>query len=410
MRSDGRGKPRSKAKALAWLILLGGIGFSAHARAQSDLPELVPPSTLAPAPLGETLPNVEPPAAEGVLPPAQVIVSEEPLDAGAGVETWVVHTRACDQSRGRLEREDPWTCMTIARLHEGGGPLGGSEPSELFARIAGRPVVLLVHGNGYTFEQTLKESRKVRAQLASLGGFAPDGVFIIFDWPSERFLRRLVVDLNEKTRRARLAGYHLGRFLQDVPQGTRICLLGQSDGGRIVLTALHLLSGAEVPNFLNDPGYQLTGARPDLRLRTVTLEAAAGHHWLNPGERLHNAIPMTEALLNLYNRRDYALAVYTLGRYTGIRPALGRVGLREDDLRKLGPLARRVEQIELHEYSGASHTVLTEALTYPGVADRIAQYTSWNPLHGAARPVQRVTWADADRAFGQKDDDERVTR
>lgn len=399
----------TSASTIVWLILFGGIGPGDAAMAQVPSVELAPPSALSPPDEDALAPILEPPAIEGALPPTRVFVDGNVPDVGAGVETWIVHTRACDQARGRSYMEDPWTCMTVARLNEG-GPLKGAEPAELFARIAGRPVVVLVHGNGYTFEQSTREAREVRAQLASLGGFAPDALFLIFDWPSERFLRRPVVDLNEKTRRSRLAGYHLARFLQEVPQGSRFCLLGQSDGGRIVLTAMHLLSGAEVRGFLSDPPFQLDGSRPDLRFRAVTLEAAAGHHWLNPGERLHNALPMCEGLLNLYNRRDYALAVYTFGRYTGIRPALGRAGLKPEDLRLLGPLAKRVEQFELHELSGSRHTLFTEALTYPDVADRIAQYTSWNPLTRVPRSEQRVTWSQARNAYSSKDEADRVTR
>ena len=62
--------------------------------------------------------------------------------------------------------------------------------------------------------------------------------------------------------------------------------MGQSNGGRIVLTTTHLLSGGSLRPFWSEPEVQLTSGRPDLRLRAVLLDAAAGHHWLNPGERL----------------------------------------------------------------------------------------------------------------------------
>jgi esterase/lipase superfamily enzyme len=133
-------------------------------------------------------------------------------------------------------------------------------------------------------------------------------VFVVFDWPSERVLPNLILDLNEKARRSRVASYHLARFLQTAPSGSRICLLGQSDGGRIVLTTLHLLSGAPLAAFWSEPEVQLSSGRTDLRLRAVVLDAAAGHHWLNPGERLHQALPVCESLLNLRNCGDYALA------------------------------------------------------------------------------------------------------
>jgi hypothetical protein len=116
----------------------------------------------------------------------------------------------------------------------------------------------------------------------------------------------------------------------------------------------------------------------------VVLEAAVSHTWLNPGDRLGSALPMTEGLLNLRNSGDYALAFYVFGSYTGVHPALGRVGLSEHDLKKLGPLKDRVEEINQHSLSGASHTLFTESLTYPGVAERIAAYTSWRDLSNGA--------------------------
>ena len=66
--------------------------------------------------------------------------------------------------------------------------------------------------------------------------------------------------------------------------------MGQSDGGRIVLTTLHLLSGAVLEAFWTEPDVQLSSGRPDLHLRAVILDAAAGHHWLNPDERLEQAL------------------------------------------------------------------------------------------------------------------------
>jgi Alpha/beta hydrolase of unknown function (DUF900) len=252
----------------------------------------------------------------------------------SSVETSIVHTRACEQKLGL----DPWFTMTLGRLNESGGPLHDSDPETLLKRMEGRPSVFFIHGNGYTYRAAVKEAVRIRAVLEANGGLPSDTVFIIFDWPSERVLPDLDLDLNEKSRRSRVASYHLARFLQTVPAGSKICLLGQSDGGRIVLTTLHLLSGASLPAFWSEPQVQLSSSRQDLRLRGVVLDAAAGHHWLNPGERLDQALPTCESLLNLRNCGDYVLAAYALGVDTGIRPALGRVGLRAHDLKNLGPL------------------------------------------------------------------------
>ena len=341
----------------------------------------VPPSASIP-------PEVRP-RASVPLPasPDSVIVDSPRADddfavasPASAIETWIVHTRACEQEMG----SNPWPSIAIARLDEQGGPLHGSEPEALLVRMAGRPSVILIHGAEYTYRESIREAIQVRTQLEAIGGLTPETLFVVFDWPSERTLPLLSVDLNEKARRSRVAGYHLARFLQASPANSAICLMGQSDGGRVALAAMHLLSGAELRRFFNEPAGQLTSGRGDLRLRGVVLAAAVGHTWLNPGDRLGSALPTSEALLNLRNSGDYALAVFGLGAYTGLHPALGMVGLNSHDLKKLGPLKDRVEEINHHSLSGHGHTLFTRALTYPVVARRIAAYTSWGDVSDGA--------------------------
>ncbi len=173
--------------------------------------------------------------------------------------------------------------------------------------------------------------------------------------------------------------------MQESPAGSRVCLFGQSDGGRLALTAMHLLSGAVLPPIFGEPSAQLSAGRPDLRFRCVIVDAAAGHHWLNPGQRLDQALPSCEALFNIYNTGDAALMFFILGRFTGFRPAMGMVGLTKHDTAALGPLAARVEQIDLHSRVGYSHTSFQQALGFADVADRIALYTSFSATGATTR-------------------------
>jgi hypothetical protein len=302
-----------------------------------------------------------------------IAAGQGPPRPGSAVETWEVDTRACEQVMG----SSPWPCLAVNRHDEASGALVRSDPSALLASMAGRPAVFLIHGNGYDDTQSIMEALLVRDQLASLGGLPEGTMFVILDWPSERSLRSLVRDLNEKARRSRIAAYHLARFLEAAPANSMICLMGQSDGARIALTTMHLLSGDELKPFLTEPGVRLDSGRPDLRLRGVSLEAAAGHHWLDPGERLEGALPNCEALLNLWNKGDLALSFYVYGSYTGLKRPLGLVGLSRRDRRKLGPLVDRVEEIDHDSLSGRRHTLFTRALTYPFVGPRIAAYTSF---------------------------------
>ena len=76
---------------------------------------------------------------------------------------------------------------------------------------------------------------------------------IAFDWPSQRIYRNDTRDINEKGRRAFVAAYHLARFIQAFPPESRICVLGQSYGGRVVPSALHLMGGGGLNSQDHDP-------------------------------------------------------------------------------------------------------------------------------------------------------------
>ena len=119
------------------------------------------------------------------------------VEAASGVETWIVHTRTCEQKLG----SDPWSSITIGRLDDLTGPIRGGDPDALLARMTGRPSVFFIHGNGYTYGDAVDEAVKIRTVLEANGGFPAETLFIIFDWPSERERDDLIVDLNEQARR-----------------------------------------------------------------------------------------------------------------------------------------------------------------------------------------------------------------
>jgi predicted esterase len=377
MSVDGHIRHRARAVMVACLVAVCGT-------AGCYSPQTRDSYIRSPAPLASSdlvaFPERSPSGNPLIVPAPRSQDAQALVATPSSIETWIAHTRACEQKLG----SDPWSSITIGRLDELGGPIHGADPEALLARMAGRPSVIFVHGNGYTYRDAVDEAVKIRGVLEANGGFPPETLFIVFDWPSELERGDLIVDLNEKARRSRVAAYHLSRLLQSSPPDSRICLLGQSNGARIVLNTLHLLSGAPMRAFWSEPEVQLSSGRPDLRLRAVVLEAAAGHHWLNPGERLDQALPMCESLFVLRNCADYALSVYIFGVYTGLRPALGQVGLLSSDLRNLGPLATRVEQVNLHSRVGLSHTSYPRALALPDIAERIARYTSWNDVISSA--------------------------
>ena len=284
---------------------------------------------------------------------------------------WMVETRDVPQEMGT----DPWASLKVLHFDEGGS-LVERDPRELLALVANRPVMVQVQGSLTSPDIALGGLLWTHSWLTYNKAITPDVVVIAFDWPSQRVHRLDVRDINEKGRRAYVAAYHLARFVQAFPPRSRICLLGQSYGGRVVTSALHLLGGGRLNSQSNDPPVSLPSLRPDLSLRAVVIAGAADRHWLDPGERLDRTLVACEAFLNLYNRRDEALKLYPFLIRSGHHRALGRVGLRASDLRRLGPTAARYTEHDMHDLLGREHTLL-DAVSNPQIARWIAPYL-WN--------------------------------
>jgi hypothetical protein len=208
----------------------------------------------------------------------------------------------------------------------------------------------------------------------------PDTIVVAFDWPSQRVYRNDVRDVNEKGRRAYVAAYHLARFVQAFPGESRICMLGQSYGGRVVPSALHLLGGGALDSRDHDPAVALPAIRSDLHIRAILLAGASDHHWLDPGARLDHALHGCEAMLNLYNQRDEALRLYPYLFQSGHHHAIGKVGLSNGDFRRLGPLAARYAEHEVDALLGPEHSLL-DAVANPQIG--------WRPICGPRIPARR---------------------
>jgi hypothetical protein len=245
--------------------------------------------------------------------------------------------------------------------------------NELLAQATGRPVLIQVQGNLTTPDVALGGLLWTHTWLDHHQALPPDVVVIAFDWPSERIYPTEVRDVNAKAPRAELAGYHLARFVQAFPAHSRVCLLGHSYGGRVVASALHLLGGGSVRGWHDKTEVRLHESRPDLHVRAVMIEGSGDHNWFNPGEKFDRVLAGCEGLLNLYNRRDRVLQLYPLQVDSQWRRSFGQVGLLPADLARLGPLAERYEQHDLHELLGAEHTLLN-AVAHPQVARWIAPY------------------------------------
>ena len=296
---------------------------------------------------------------------------------------WVVQTRDCPQVMG----SDPWAYLKVLHFNAD-GELVPRDSNELLAQAVGRPVFIQVQGSLTTPDIALGGLMWSTAWLQENRALAQDAVVIAFDWPSQRVYDNDVRDINEKGRRAYIAGYHLARFLLPFPPSSRITLLGQSYGGRVVPSALHLLGGGSLNSQDHDPPIRLPSLRPDLQIRAIILAAASDHDWLNPNQRFDRVLHACEGLLNLYNRRDKALVQYPLLWRSGHQRALGLIGLKQHDFNRLGPLAARYEEHDIHDQLGVDHTLL-DAVANRQIARWMAPFF-WSPDPGLSSARSEV--------------------
>jgi Alpha/beta hydrolase family len=268
---------------------------------------------------------------------------------GQPPEFWYVSTRDCPQILGA----EPGPSLQVSRF-DSQGFISRCDPEELRAAASGRPVVFLIHGSYYTADMAIREGSRIRNDLAASGALAPDALVVTFDWPSEFVDPNIIRDTNDKARLAFVAGHHLARVLQGFPAGSRICLVGHSDGGLIALSALQLLAGGtldtgEEATVLNEPS-------PALRLRAVVIAAALDRDWLDPGRRLDHALGASEGVLCLFNPLDPILVVHPFGRYFDQRRAIGKSGMSNVEQERLGALAGRYRQQNMAWQLGPRHT------------------------------------------------------
>ena len=307
---------------------------------------------------------------------------------------WIVQTRDCPQEMG----SDPWPRLKVLHFDER-CELVEHDPNELFAQTVGRPVLIQVQGSLTTPDIALGGLLWTESWLRHNRALTADAVVIAFDWPSERIYKNGTRDINEKGRRAYVAGYHLARFVLGFPAGSRICLLGQSYGGRVVPSALHLLGGGCLDSQSRDAPVHLPAIRNDLFLRAVIIAGASDRNWLDPGQRLDRALVACEGFLNLYNSRDEALRLYPFLTRSNHHRALGRVGLSNHDLEKLGPLAARYAEQDVHDALGIEHSLL-DAVANPQVARSIAPYL-FNPNPATAPPQTTTETRDRQLNLGR---------
>ncbi|MCH5373745.1 MAG: hypothetical protein JJ992_07195, partial [Planctomycetes bacterium] len=208
--------------------------------------------------------------------------------------------------------------------------------------------------------------------------------FIFYSWPSDPITYLPQPDFNELSDRAGVNGFYLARVIHHIPVECPVSLIGHSQGAVAVLSAIHLLGGGRFEGYCLPPETDCGH-----RVRLVMAGAAVDRDWLDPGERFEQALPRTEALLNLVNRRDWALGFYHLRSLNSGR-AVSRFGFQTEDFLRMGALAQRIQQLDVTATIGRNHT-WPSYYSAPSLARSISDYVYFQAEETFRQPIKVLT-------------------
>lgn len=359
-----------------WLVfLLRVLVFSALiapiALGQDAAPNLLlaPPALPLPDEQAETeppspnLPNGGLPQQVPPLPQSNDQANYAPTpEIGTG-GYWIVSSRCSVQQPWTPGR---WGVDVYQRVGE--CPLIPADLSALSSQLVpGIPVLIYAHGSFVSWESQCREAHEAYHVFRSI--CRPVQV-IFFTWPSQGPHRLLYpIDAAMLGERAEFNGFHLAWLIAHIPETCPICLVGHSHGTRTILSTLHLAGGGTVQ------GHYFPASLGARRYRAVLAAAAIDHHWLNPGQRYGCALHSVECLLNLRNRRDFALAFYPINRPLAHR-ALARSGFTRRDQAQIGWNLAKIREVDVTLLLGPRH-LWPYYYSDPTVASLIRSYAQF---------------------------------
>lgn len=228
------------------------------------------------------------------------------------------------------------------------------------------PICVVVHGALYRFQHVVRDAPDFSGALRGLECDPPGppigGLNIVyFSWPSAVACPIPTMTGTQSSHQGR---HILASFLEKLPQGRKVCLIGHSYGARVVLSALHQVGLDEArkyyfPDLHGGVVQRCQDGTPfenRSRYRVVLLAAAVDHHWLNPDQRYSLALPRSERLLNVYNPQDFPLMLYSI-RLPWAHEALGRRHFHSGDFEQLENHASKVAPpVDVSPLLGFAHS------------------------------------------------------
>jgi len=234
--------------------------------------------------------------------------------------------------------------------------------------IGGQITLFYVHGNRKQTAESYSDGWFMYRKLVCQAPNAPPIRFVIWSWPSEKYLgpRR---DVRTKAERTSTDGMYLGWVLSHLNLASKVSLVGHSFGARIILGALHVSAGGRLCGMrLTDS--DINPAQPPVR---VVINSAAEHSsWLAPGACHSRAYHRLDGMLNLYNSSDPILHHYRI--VDSSRPdAMGFYGA--SGIGNWDDGGARVEQWDIRCIVGRTHSSRAPYNTY--LIDDIRRCAFW---------------------------------
>lgn len=229
---------------------------------------------------------------------------------------------------------------------------GAWNPTEIMTPpgviVAPKPMVMLVHGNSWSFTKAVQRGMQTYQETITPWHDKPPLRFVIWTWPSDS-IAGPIRDIRIKSDRAEEHGFHLARFLQQLPSSTQVSIIGFSYGARVALGALNLLGGGVV-----NGGRISSTSMPSPQINVTLIAPAIRNDALVT--TMPNAYRQINHLFVMYNSRDRYLAFFRLAKFSGKTPALGFTGIKCRGC--LPNASARIDQFDAAQLVGRDHDYL----------------------------------------------------
>jgi hypothetical protein len=246
-----------------------------------------------------------------------------PAAAEDGQQVWIVSTRnapRCGELDATLESLEYCRMDTDCRW------IASDAETFRASGDAAVPTILFFHGNrtdaDYAIEKACYAYEFVRAE----SGGRPFR-YVIWSWPAERMMRSNRNDVHLKAAYSDVESYYLAQWLDRVPSGMKVSLVGHSFGPRIIAGALQLLAGGELAgrNLPKETVAAWQGGRRN-PIRVALLAAAIDADSLAPAGQHGLALSLVDRMLVTCNGCDRVLRHYPRMDGRGGPDAMGFTG------------------------------------------------------------------------------------